>query len=74
MAVNNTKINFIGWLNVYKEEGITSSEVLRKLKRKFFFKKVGHHGTLDPLASGVLPIALGEATKTINYYLTYLKE
>lgn len=74
MVANNVKINFIGWLNVYKEEGISSSEVLRKLKRKFSFKKIGHYGTLDPLASGVLPIALGEATKTINYITNNYKK
>ena len=74
MVANKSKINFIGWLNVYKEKGITSSEVLRKLKRKFSFKKIGHHGTLDPLASGVLPIALGEATKTINYITNNYKK
>jgi len=74
MVANNEKINFIGWLNVYKEEGITSSEVLRRLKRKFSIKKIGHHGTLDPLASGVLPVALGEATKTINYITNNYKK
>ena len=74
MLANNAKVNSIGWLNVYKEEGITSSEVLRKLKRKFSFKKIGHYGTLDPLASGVLPIALGEATKTINYITNNYKK
>ncbi|MDC0651752.1 tRNA pseudouridine(55) synthase TruB [Alphaproteobacteria bacterium] len=70
MALNNS----IGWLNIYKEQGITSTEVLRRLKRKFSFKKIGHHGTLDPLASGVLPVALGEATKTINYITNNYKK
>ena len=74
MVANNAKVNSIGWLNVHKEEGMTSFEVLRKLKRKFSFKKVGHYGTLDPLASGVLPIALGEATKTINYITNNYKK
>ena len=74
MVANNAKSNFFGWLNVYKEEGITSSEVLRRLKRRFSFKKIGHYGTLDPLASGVLPIALGEATKTINYITNNYKK
>ncbi len=56
-----------GWLNVFKERGYTSSYIVRTLKNKFNIKKIGHYGTLDPLASGVLPIALGEATKTIQF-------
>ena len=59
-----------GWLNVFKNTGCTSTEVTRTLKKKFQIKKIGHYGTLDPLASGVLPIAIGEATKTINF-ITY---
>mgnify|MGYP001474163218 FL=1 len=54
--------NFNGWLNIYKEQGQTSFSVSKALKKKFKFKKVGHLGTLDPLAKGVLPIAVGEAT------------
>ena len=65
---NNKLLN--GWLNIYKEEGYTSNQVLSILKKNFFFYKIGHYGTLDPMASGVLPIALGEATKTIKY-ITY---
>ena len=56
-----------GWLNVFKEQGYTSSHIVRTLKKRFNIKKIGHYGTLDPLASGVLPIALGEATKTIQF-------
>ena len=56
-----------GWLNIYKESGYTSSQVVRTLKKNFNIKKIGHYGTLDPLASGVLPLALGEATKTIPF-------
>ena len=56
-----------GWLNVFKEQGYTSSHIVRTLKKKFNIKKIGHYGTLDPLASGVLPLALGEATKTIQF-------
>jgi len=56
-----------GWLNVDKPLGLTSSQVVGKLKRAFGAAKVGHGGTLDPLASGVLPIAFGEATKVINF-------
>ena len=56
-----------GWLNIFKEAGYTSTHVVRTLKKKFNIKKIGHYGTLDPLASGVLPLALGEATKTIPF-------
>lgn len=58
-----------GWIIVDKPEGITSARVVAKIKRLFKAKKAGHGGTLDPLASGVLPIALGEATKTLAYVL-----
>ena len=56
-----------GWLNVFKEQGYTSSHIVRTLKKRFNIKKIGHYGTLDPEASGVLPLALGEATKTIQF-------
>ncbi len=59
-----------GWLNIFKEKGYTSSHIVRKIKKKFNIKKIGHYGTLDPLASGVLPLALGEANKTIKF-ITY---
>ncbi len=56
-----------GWIIINKPLNITSTDVVRAVKRKFPKNKVGHAGTLDPLATGVLPIALGEATKTIPY-------
>ena len=65
MNVDSSIIN--GWLNVFKEKGYTSSHIVRTLKKKFNIKKIGHYGTLDPLATGVLPLALGEATKTIQF-------
>ena len=65
MNLDSVAIN--GWLNVFKEKGYTSSHIVRTLKKKFNIKKIGHYGTLDPLASGVLPLALGEATKTIQF-------
>lgn len=52
-----------GWLIIDKPQGLTSTDVVNKLRRGFDAQKAGHGGTLDPLASGVLPIALGEATK-----------
>lgn len=56
-----------GWINIYKPKGYTSTYCLNILKSKFKLKKIGHAGTLDPLAEGVLPIAIGEATKSIPY-------
>lgn len=56
-----------GWLNLDKPIGISSAQAVTQVKKIFGIKKAGHLGTLDPLASGVLPIALGEATKTIPY-------
>lgn len=58
-----------GWLIIDKPEGMTSAHVVAKIKRLLKAKKVGHGGTLDPLATGVLPIALGEATKALSYIL-----
>ncbi len=56
-----------GWLILDKPQGLTSNQALGRLKRLFHPKKVGHAGTLDPLATGVLPIAFGEATKTVAH-------
>lgn len=58
-----------GFVIVDKPEGISSAHVVAQLKRLFKVKKAGHGGTLDPLASGVLPVALGEATKALSYIL-----
>ncbi|MBI3513399.1 MAG: tRNA pseudouridine(55) synthase TruB [Proteobacteria bacterium] len=62
-----------GWLNVDKPAGLTSSAVVGRLKRGFGAAKVGHGGTLDPLATGVLPIAFGEATKVIGFVVDAAK-
>ena len=56
-----------GWIAVDKPSGLTAAAVVARVKRALDAAKVGHGGTLDPLATGVLPIALGEATKTVNY-------
>src|SRR5215469_15925481 len=56
-----------GWLILDKPQGLTSNQALGRLKRLFNPKKVGHAGTLDPLATGVLPVAFGEATKTVSH-------
>jgi tRNA pseudouridine55 synthase len=58
-----------GWLAVDKPLGLTSTQVVAEVRRATGAAKVGHGGTLDPLASGVLPIALGEATKTVQYVM-----
>jgi len=56
-----------GWINLYKPTGFSSSYCLNLLKKKYKLKKIGHIGTLDPMAEGVLPIAINEATKTIPF-------
>ena len=56
-----------GWLVVDKPSGPTSSQVVGMVRRIYGAAKVGHGGTLDPLATGILPIALGEATKTVSF-------
>ena len=55
-----------GWINLHKPLGITSSDAVNKVKWLLKPQKIGHAGTLDPLATGVLPLALGEGTKCIN--------
>lgn len=56
-----------GVINVYKPSGMTSFDVVKKIRSITNEKKVGHTGTLDPLATGVLPICIGKATKIIQY-------
>ena len=56
-----------GWIILDKPHGVTSTHAVARIKRIFDARKVGHAGTLDPLATGILPIALGEATKTVSY-------
>lgn len=56
-----------GFLNVNKPSGITSHQVISKLRKITGIKQIGHAGTLDPLASGVLPVAIGKATKLLDY-------
>jgi tRNA pseudouridine55 synthase len=62
-----------GWLIVDKPAGITSTAVVNKVRWALDAKKAGHAGTLDPEATGVLAIALGEATKTVPYITDALK-
>jgi tRNA pseudouridine55 synthase len=58
-----------GWLILDKPLGISSAQAVTAVRRVFKAQKAGHSGTLDPLATGVLPIALGEATKTVPYVM-----
>ena len=58
-----------GWIVLDKPVGMTSTQAVGAIKRLFQCKRAGHAGTLDPLASGCLPIALGEATKTVPFVM-----
>lgn len=62
-----------GWIALDKPAGMTSTQALGKVRWLLQAQKAGHGGTLDPLATGILPIALGEATKTVNYCQDHLK-
>jgi tRNA pseudouridine55 synthase len=68
-APRTPKRDVHGWLVLDKPIGVTSTTAVAILKRLTRAKKVGHAGTLDPLASGLLPIAFGEATKTVSYVM-----
>ena len=70
--MKKNKIN--GWIFLDKPIGISSNSVLQKVRKIFNYCKAGYVGTLDPLASGFLPIALGDATKTISYLENKNKE
>ena len=63
-----------GWLVLDKPVGMTSTQAVGAVRRAFGAQKAGHAGTLDPLATGILPIALGEATKTVPYAVDGQKE
>ena len=62
-----------GWLIIDKPAGMTSSRVVEQVRRLGNVAKAGHAGTLDPMATGVLPIALGEATKTVGFAMDRTK-
>jgi tRNA pseudouridine55 synthase len=68
------KNEFNGWLLVDKPAGMTSADVVRVLKKRYNLAKIGHAGTLDPDATGLIPLALGEATKAIPYLLNARKK
>jgi tRNA pseudouridine55 synthase len=62
-----------GIINIYKPEGISSFDVVRTVRKIAGIKKVGHTGTLDPMAKGVLPICLGKSTKIVDYIMKDFK-
>ncbi len=62
-----------GWVVLDKPIGMTSTHAVAVVRRLFTAKRAGHAGTLDPLASGCLPIALGEATKTVPFIMDSTK-
>ena len=63
-----------GVLNVRKEKGFTSHDVVAKLRGILHMKKIGHTGTLDPEAEGVLPVVLGKATRLVDLSLIHISE
>ena len=68
------KVAVHGWLILDKPKGLTSTQALGKARRFMDGKKVGHAGTLDPLATGILPLAFGEATKLVPHIMDGDKE
>lgn len=65
--VDEKQSQLFGFLNIYKPKGMTSFDVVAKLRRVTKIKQIGHTGTLDPFAVGVLPICIGKATRLIEY-------
>jgi len=63
-----------GWVNLYKPKEISSFSAIYKIKKKFNIKKIGHAGTLDPSAEGILPIAINKTTKLIPFVNTSSKK
>lgn len=63
-----------GFLNIYKEKGPTSYDVIRKLKKILGIKRIGHAGNLDPLGEGVLVIGVGKATRFLEFIMEESKE
>ena len=66
--------NLQGWINLYKPRGISSFSAIYKIKKRFNLNKIGHAGTLDPNAEGILPVAINKATKLIPFINSNLKE
>ena len=64
----------LGFISIYKPSGMTSNAVVQKIKKQFKINKIGHMGTLDPMACGVLPLAVGKATRIFDYMLAKTKK
>src|ERR1700676_4550156 len=73
MARRRKGLPINGWVVLDKPEGLGSTQAVGRVRRAFAAQKAGHAGTLDPLATGVLPIALGEATKTVPFLMDAAK-
>ena len=67
MSIVPKELPLFGFLNIYKPEGMTSHDVVARLRRVTKIKQIGHTGTLDPFATGVLPVCIGKATRLIEY-------
>ena len=67
-------MSYNGIINIYKEQGYTSFDVVAKLRGILKMRKIGHTGTLDPDATGVLPVVLGSATKLVDMLTDKKKE
>ncbi len=63
-----------GWLNLYKPRAISSAKAVARVKKLFKGDKIGHTGTLDPEAEGVLPLAIGQATKLVSILIDSVKQ
>ena len=72
--MNSINNNLDGWLVINKDLGMTSRQVVNIIKKTLNVKKIGHAGTLDPLATGVLALAVGRATKTVKYIMDGIKK
>jgi tRNA pseudouridine55 synthase len=72
--MNSMNNDLNGWLVINKDLGMTSRQVVNIVKKTLNVKKIGHAGTLDPLATGVLALAIGKATKTVKYIMDGMKK
>ena len=61
------KVSLFGFVNIYKPVGMTSHDVVSRLRKVTKIKQIGHTGTLDPFAEGVLPVCIGKSTRLIEY-------
>lgn len=74
MARRRKGLPIHGWIVFDKPQGMTSTQAVTRVRHLYGAAKAGHAGTLDPLATGILPIALGEATKTVPFVVAGSKE